>query len=90
MFLFRQGWAAVGLDSRVYGLCNGKSYTMQAVDRDRDVGFDTTVCFYLDRGGLLLVWTVGFTGCVICYCLCDVAVLIPLFVLFRQGCDVGF
>jgi hypothetical protein len=37
---------------------------MQAVDRDRDVGFDTAVCFSLDRGGLLLVWTVGFTGCV--------------------------
>ncbi len=35
------------------------------LDRDiKDVGFDTTVCFYLNRGGLLWVWTVGFTGCV--------------------------
>ncbi len=27
LFLFRQGWAAVGLDSRVYGLCKGTRYT---------------------------------------------------------------
>ena len=43
--------AAVGLDSRVYGLCI-YSYALQAVDKDRDVGFDTDPLLHgLDRGG---------------------------------------